>query len=168
MNKFEATISRQFSFFLRNSRNIRSCLGAYMKLKKHNKDWALDPFFVSHNETFKNWSSDLPSDLQVFFPADGSPPQLASHYVGNLHCHHSLGIIMMHRPQLLALKSSTDEQQWRYHFLICYNAAKKLCRLQEAILAQHDVIGLLCMQRGMSFTIYTILTSIMLHMVSLS
>lgn len=51
---------------------------------------------------------------------------------------------------------------------ICYQSAKVLCRLQEALLAQFDMTGLLCMQRGINFTIYAILTCIMLHLIALS
>jgi hypothetical protein len=165
VNEYEAMITRQYVFFVRNARNIRLCLGAYMKIKKK-KDWALDPTFVSHEDDFRNWSNELPPELRITFAENGTLPQIISHFIGNMHCHHQLGIIMMHRPQLLALKSSPDEQQWKYHFLVCYNAAKMLCRLQESIVAQYGITGLLCMQRGMSFTLYAVLTCIMLHMVS--
>ena len=51
---------------------------------------------------------------------------------------------------------------------VCYNSAKILCRLQEGILANFDLTGLLVMQRGINFTIYAILTCVMLHLVALS
>ena len=44
--------------------------------------------------------------------------------------------------------------------------AKILCRLQEAILGAFGLTGLLCMQRGINFTIYAILTCTMIHLVS--
>jgi hypothetical protein len=50
--------------------------------------------------------------------------------------------------------------------LVCYDAAKSLCRLQEAIVANFGLTGLQCMQRGYSFTVYAGLSCIVLHLVS--
>ena len=50
--------------------------------------------------------------------------------------------------------------------MTCYSAAKTMCKLQEAILKTYGMPGLLCMLRGMSFTIYAVLTCTMLHLVS--
>jgi hypothetical protein len=49
--------------------------------------------------------------------------------------------------------------------LVCYNAAKMLCRLQEAVVGSFGLLGLQCMQRGINFTIYAVLACIVLHLV---
>ncbi len=49
--------------------------------------------------------------------------------------------------------------------MVSYNAAKMLCRLQEAVLQTYGLLGLQCMQRGINFTIYAVLACIVLHLV---
>lgn len=164
---FEKSISRQFAYFVRNVRNIRLITDVSHKLKKK-KDWGLDQEFVAYNAAFKKWPDDLPKDLQVVLPPNGSMPTLSSHFLGNLHSHYHLAIVMLHRPQLKASESFGADSQWRHHMSVCYQSAKVLCRLQEGILAKFDLAGLLCMQRGINFTIYAILTCIMLHLIALS
>ncbi len=68
------------------------------------------------------------------------------------------------RPQLQAASTSLDGT-WKQQLLICYSAATRLCRLQEAIVQQYGLDGLLWMQRGVNFAIYCILTSTVLHLV---
>ena len=167
MDTFESSISSQFAYFVRNARNIRLVVDSYNKVKKR-KDWGLDPELVAHNIAFHNWPAELPAALQLVFQTDGSSPWLSSHFHGNMHQHHHLGIVMLHRPQLqvLASKSFATGADWKREMTICYNSAKMICRLQEAILAQFGLTGLLCMQRGISFTIYAILTCSMIHLVS--
>ncbi len=123
---------------------------------------------MAHNAAFKKWPDELPKDLQITLPQNGGVPSLASHFVGNMHSHYHLAIVMLHRPQLKASESFGADSQWRHHMTTCYRSAKVLCRIQEAVLAQYDLTGLLCMQRGINFTIYAILTCIMLHLVALS
>ncbi|KAK5306310.1 hypothetical protein LTR99_002000 [Exophiala xenobiotica] len=167
LDDFEKAICRQFAYFVRNVRNIRLITDVSIKLKKK-KDWGLDQEFVAHNAAFKKWPDELPKDLQITLPQDGTVPSLASHFVGNMHSHYHLAMVMLHRPQLKASESFGADSQWRYHMSTCYKSAKVLCRIQEAVLAQYDLTGLLCMQRGINFTIYAILTCIMLHLVALS
>lgn len=50
---------------------------------------------------------------------------------------------------------------------VCYESSKKICRLQEAIFHTFGLSGLLCMQRGINFVIYTVLTCTMIHLVRL-
>jgi hypothetical protein len=50
--------------------------------------------------------------------------------------------------------------------MICYNSARALCRLQEAIINSFGVMGLQCMQRGFSLAVYAGLSCIVLHLVS--
>lgn len=49
---------------------------------------------------------------------------------------------------------------------VCYDSAKKMCRLQEAVFHAFGLSGLLCMQRGINFVIYSVLTCTMIHLVS--
>ena len=131
---------------------------------KSKKDWGLDPELQQMNPTFEVWLSELPSDLHISFPPDGSLPYLPSHFIGNMHSYYYLGLILLHRPQLSFMEPSSIE--WKQHMVICYNSAKYLCRIQEAILQQFGMNGLLCMQRGASYTIYGVLTCTVLHLVS--
>ena len=164
MNDFEASSSRRFAYFVRNARNIRLAVDAAHRAKKK-KDWGLDANFVAFNENFKNWPLELPPDLRITLPEDGSPPFLPSHFIGNMHSHYRLGIVMLYRPQLAASKNFSTDAAWKHHMGLCYESAKILCRLQEAILQKFGLTGLLCMLRGINFTIYAILTCTMVHLV---
>jgi hypothetical protein len=161
-NEFQ--ISYQFVYFARVVKNIRDTLRIYTRLKKSKKEWALDPDFVAHDQSFPKWIRELPQDLQIAFPQDGSSPWVPTSFIGNMHCYHYLSLIMHHRPQIHYL-SETDGN-WKEHMMICHEAAKNMCRIQESILQNHGMSGLLCMQRGISFTIYCVLTCTMLHLVS--
>ena len=165
LDAYEVDRSRQYAYFVRNAHHIRIITDIYHKVKKQ-KDWGADPRFVQRNPLFADWLRSLPPDLQVNYPADGSPPWLPSHFVGNMHSHCHLAIILLHRPQLLASQSFTVGGEWKIHFSLCYHSAKNLCRLQEAILERFGLSGLLYMQRGINFAIYCILTCTMLHLVS--
>ena len=164
MEDIEYQVSRQFAYYLRIIKNVQQTTLIYGKLR-NKEDWALKPEFTQHNHDFPNWLRELPQDLQVVYPADGSAPWIPSHFVGNLHCYHYLSIIMHYRPQLHVLSDSFDGV-WKRHMLICYSAAKNMCKLQEAILKNYGLPGLLCMQRGIGFTIYSVLTCTMLHLAS--
>lgn len=159
----EYHVTRNFTYFTRSVKGVRLMNTVYGRIKK-NKAWALDPEFTKFNPMFSSWIAELPQDLQITFPEDGSPPWLPSHFIGNLHSYYYLSIIMLHRPQLSFMDSSTAE--WREHMLICYSSAKTLCRIQEAVLQAFGLTGLLCMQRGINFTIYCVLTCAVLHLVS--
>lgn len=165
LDQYEMERSRQYAYFVRNAHHIRIITDIYHKVKRQ-KDWGADPRFVQKNPLFADWLRHLPSDLQVNYPADGSPPWLPSHFVGNMHSHCHLAIILLHRPQLLASQSFAAGGDWRVHFSLCYSSAKCICRLQEAILEGFGLSGLLYMQRGINFAIYCILTCTMLHLVS--
>jgi hypothetical protein len=165
LDNAEFRVARQFTQYVRIVHNIQQTAMMYGKLRKRTNDWALDPNFVAHNASFPNWLRDLPDDMQIVYPQDGSAPWIPSHYIANLHCYHYLGVIMHLRPQLHAVSDSFDEM-WKQHMISCYTAAKNMCKLQEAILKTCGLPGLLCMQRGISFTIYAVLTCTMLHLVS--
>lgn len=85
-----------------------------------------------------------------------------------MHSHYHLAIVMLRRPQLSATQTYSTDGMWKQHMTACYNSAKVLCKLQEGILASFDLTGLLCMQRGINFTIYAILTCIMIHLIAIS
>lgn len=164
LDAYELDRSRQYAYFVRNAHNIRIITDIYHKIKKQ-KDWGANPQFAQKNPLFADWLRSLPPDLQVNYPTDGSPPWIPSHFVGNMHSHCHLAIILLHRPQLVASQSFAAGGDWKIHFSLCYSSAKSICRLQEAILERFGLSGLLYMQRGINFAIYCILTCTMLHLV---
>ncbi|KAL8740483.1 MAG: hypothetical protein Q9190_006823 [Brigantiaea leucoxantha] len=160
-------VSRQFLYLVRNVRNVRHLHDTYGKLKKQ-EDWASDPKFASLNPEAINWVDDLPGDLQVDFPEGNAPPWLPNHFVGNMHCYYHLNVIMVHRPQLMSSESFGVNGSWRRHMQVCYESSKKMCRLQEAIFQTFGLSGLLCMQRGISFVIYSVMTCTMIHLAAIT
>lgn len=166
LDQFEVDRSRHYAHFVQNARHIRIITDIYHKIKRQ-KDWGANPTLVEKNPLFADWLQNLPPDLQVNYPADGSPPWIPSHFVGNMHSHCHLGIILLHRPQLLASRSFATGGDGKSHMAVCYSSAKYLCRLQEAILERFGLPGLLFMQRGINFSIYCVLTCTMLHLVFL-
>ncbi|KAI9740988.1 MAG: hypothetical protein M1834_002699 [Cirrosporium novae-zelandiae] len=165
VDETEDQISRQFTYWVRCVRNVRMMHEAYAKIRKQ-KDWGGDRRFVELNLPFSRWMEELPRELQLSYPVDGSPPWIPSHFVANLHSYYHLAVMLLHRPQLMNAGSYPVDGAWKEHMLLCYSSAKSLCRLQEAVLQSYGLAGLLCMQRGINFTIYTVLTSIMLHLVA--
>ncbi|KAF1997470.1 hypothetical protein P154DRAFT_280960 [Amniculicola lignicola CBS 123094] len=163
----EFQISRQFAQYIRVAKNVQKTTVMYGRLKKKRSDWATSPEFVAHNADFPVWLRELPEDMQIVYPQDGSAPWIPSHYVANMHCYHYLGVIMHLRPQLHALSDSFDGI-WKQHMIACYSAAKNMCKLQEAILKTYGLPGMLCMMRGISFTVYAVLTCTMLHLVAIT
>ncbi|KAE8147568.1 hypothetical protein BDV25DRAFT_168980 [Aspergillus avenaceus] len=167
LDQFELDRSRQYAYFVQNAHHIRIITDIYHKIKRQ-KDWGANPKFVEKNPLFTDWLQSLPSDLQINYPSDGSPPWIPSHFVANMHSHCHLGIILLHRPQLLASKSFAAGGGGKMHMALCYSSAKYLCRLQEAILGRFGLSGLLSMQRGINFAIYCIMTCTMLHLVAIT
>ncbi|KAK0391626.1 hypothetical protein NLU13_1126 [Sarocladium strictum] len=162
----EFHVSRNFTYFVRVVRNVRKMSRIYARLRKK-KDWGIDPKFQQLNQDVHQYLSELPADLAVTFPADGSPPWLPSHVIGNIASYYYLTLLLLHRPQLSFLDPSGADGSWKQHMLVCYDAAKCLCRLQEAIVANFGLTGLQCMQRGYSFTVYAGLSCIVLHLVAI-
>ena len=159
-------ISRQFTYFARKVRSVRCMHDIKGSVKAgEQKDWVADPRFINMSSTLDQWRDELPRDLQVKFPDDETPPWLPSHFVGNMHSYYHLTVIMLHRPQLMHSKSYADGS-WKMHMAVCYTSAKDMCRLQEGILQTFGLPGLLCMQRGINFVIYAVLTCTMIHLVS--
>jgi hypothetical protein len=162
-NEFQ--IARQFVQYTRVCKNVYGSALLYGKLRKKTADWALDPAFLSHNADFPVWLREVPEDMQIVYPQDGSAPWIPSHMIANMHCYHFLSIVMHFRPQLHAVSDNYDGT-WKQHMMTCYSAAKTMCKLQESILKTYGMPGLLCMLRGISFHIYAVLTCTMLHLVS--
>jgi len=163
----EYHVSRNFTYFARVVRNVGRMSRVYGRIKK-NKDWGIDPEFVQIKPAVDAWLAELPADLAVNYPSDGSAPWLSSAFVGNLHSYYYLSIILFNRPQLAFLTPGTVGGQWKQHMLVSYDAAKMLCRLQEAVVNSFGLLGLQCMQRGINFTIYAVLACIVLHLVALT
>ena len=162
----EMQISRQMVQFARVVRNVRGTMALYARIGKTRKDWMCDPEFVQHDLDFQQWLAELPKEMQINFPQDGSLPWIPSSFVGNMHCYHYLSVILHQRPQLRNLEDGGDPVALKQHMMICHDAAKKMCRIQESILQNFGVTGLLAMQRGISFTIYCVLSCTMLHLVN--
>lgn len=158
-------VARNFTYMARVVRNIARMNRVYSRIHKH-KDWGCDPEFVQLNPNATAWLDELPADLSVNYPPDGSAPWLSSAFIGNLHSYYHLSIILLHRPQLTHLEPTSMDGQWKHHMLLCYNSAKTICRLQEATLQSFGIHGLQCMQRGVNFTLYCIMSCIVLHLVS--
>jgi hypothetical protein len=160
----ENQVTRNLTFFARIVRSVGRMARTYGRLKK-SKEWGINPEFVQLDPSLNAWLANLPADLTLSYPADGSPPWIPSAFVGNLHSYYYLSIILFNRPQLAVLSPSTPGGQWKQHMVVSYNAAKMLCRLQEAVMGSFGLNGLQCMQRGINFTIYSVLGCIVLHLV---
>lgn len=163
-NEEEHRISRNLTHFIRAVNNIRTINDTYKKIKK-NKEWAADPRVAALNPLFPKWLEHLPSELQIHYPPDSLAPWLPSHYAGNIHCYYHLSILILHRPQLMACTFTTDSN-WKQLMTICYESAKAICRVQDAIMTQYGMTGFIAMHRGINFAIYCILTCTLLHLVS--
>lgn len=163
-NDAEYHISRNFTYFARVVRNVRKMSSVYTRVKKK-KDWGIDPEMRELNQGFDSFLAELPADMTVNFPADGAAPWIPSPFLGNLLSYYYLTLILYHRPQLNFLDAGANFPQWKHHMMICYDSAKALCRLQEAIINISGLEGLQCMQRGYSFTVYAGLSCILLHLV---
>lgn len=153
---------RQHYYVMTIVRNIRRTNFYHYKNNKR-KGWAADPEYTAMDQQYDQWLRDLPQDLQLAYPADGSPVWIPSHFIGNLHAYHYLSTIMHHRPQL----ERSIDNIWKKNMLASYRAAKLMCGLQEAVLHTFGMPGLSCMLRGISFTVYSVLTCTMLHLVRL-
>ncbi|KAH7155758.1 hypothetical protein B0J13DRAFT_436670 [Dactylonectria estremocensis] len=162
----EFHVCRQFTYFARVVRTVAKMSKAYARLRKR-KDWGIDPEFQQLTQIFNSWLTELPPDLAITFPADGSPPWIPSHLLGNMHSYYYLTLILFHRPQLSFLDPNAPDGQWKRHMMICYNSAKALCRLQEATIATYGLTGLQCMLRGFSFVVYAGLSCIVIHLVAI-
>ncbi|KAG6000352.1 hypothetical protein E4U21_005561 [Claviceps maximensis] len=162
----EYHVSRNFTYLARLVRTIKKMSTVYTKLRR-TKDWAVLPEFQQIEQDISVYLSELPADMIITYPADGSAPYLPSSFLGNLHSYYNLMQILYHRPVLSFLDPTAQESQWKRRMLICYNAAKALCRLQEALLKQYGLVDLQSMQRGFSFALYAGLSCVVIHLVAI-
>ena len=136
--------------------------------RKKSATWALDPEVGQHDKDLDAFFENLPADLQIQYPEDGSAPWLGGdHYLADVHAYFHLVVVMHHRPQLQT-KLEMKLPDWRRHLDICVDSAIKMCRLQEALLRDFGLHGLHFMLRGINFTVYCVLTCTMLHLVCFS
>ena len=156
--------SRQFTFLVSMIQTVRRMHD--IKEACATNDWMSDPEFVALETKLTKWLEGLPRDMQITWPQGDSPPWLPSHFVGNMHTYYHLTVIMLHRPQL-SVSGAFADGSWKRHMLISYGSAKAMCRLQEGIFQQFGLPGLMCMQRGISFVIYAVLTCALIHLVGL-
>ncbi|VUC35822.1 unnamed protein product [Clonostachys rosea] len=157
--------SRNFTYLARVVRNVKRLSSVYMKVRKK-KEWGIDPRVQQLKAGFDSFLAELPPDLAVSFPPDGSHPWIQDPFIGNLLSYFYLTLILYHRPQLYSIDPTANPAQWKHHMVICYDSAKALCRLQEATLAAGGLDALQSMQRGYSFTVYAGLSCIVLHLVA--
>nr|ADX42722.1 lipase regulator 1 [Fusarium graminearum]ADX77910.1 lipase regulator 1 [Fusarium graminearum] len=158
--------SRNFSYFSQVVRTVSAMSKVYTRLRRR-KDWGVDPEFQQLGQSFNTWLAELPPDLAISFPQDGSPPWIPSHFIGNMHGYFYLAQILFHRPILSFLDPNSNDGQWKRHMMICYSSSKALCRVQEATLNTFGLTGLQCMQRGFSFSLYAGLSCIVIHLVAI-
>lgn len=157
--------SRQFTFLVSMIQTVRRMHD--IKEACATNDWMSDPEFVALGTKLTEWLDGLPRDMQITWPKDDTPPWLPSHFLGNMHTYYHLAVIMLHRPQL-SVSGAFADGSWKRHMLVSYGSAKAMCRLQEGIFQQFGLPGLMCMQRGINFVIYAVLTCALIHLVSLS
>lgn len=167
LEESDLRISQDHIQFVRVIYNIRQTSKRYAELNKKKLNWATDPSYTQHNSDFQPWIQNLPHHLQIIYPKDNSPPRVPFHFVANIHSYHWLSVIMQHRPQL-EMVSSVSPEDYSMKFKICYEAATKICRLHEAILNQWGFESLLCMVRGINFTIFAALTCTLFHLAAIT
>lgn len=168
LDSSELQIFQDHTRFMKVAANIRESNQLYGRLKKKTAEWAADPGFIRHGTNYDDWPKELPSHLRINYPESGEAPWIPFHVVGNMHSQHWLGILMHHRPILQNASSSFNDSWKQLEMKICYDAATKICRLQEAVVDRFGLEGLMVMQRGINFTIYAILTCTMLHLVAMT
>lgn len=152
----EYEVSYNYTYMARCVRNVRYLTDVYVPIRKK-ANWGQDPSLVALNNEIPKYLDELPSSLQIQYPADGSAPWLPDHYTGNMHCYYHLSVLLLRRPQLMAASnfgSSTGE--WRQHLTVCYTTAKMMCRIQESLYQNYGMNGLMSMVRGKTIIAFII------------
>jgi hypothetical protein len=160
----ESQVARQLTYYARVARNIHQSMAIWGRFKSRESALAIDQTFIGHDADFAMWLREMPGDMQIVYPPDGSMPWIPSRETANMHIYHFQSIIIHFRPRLQDGRTSLDGL-WEQHFSICYTAAKNICRLQEAIISTSGMPGLAGVVRGMDFHIYAGLTCIMVYSV---
>ncbi|EWC45147.1 hypothetical protein DRE_06035 [Drechslerella stenobrocha 248] len=169
MSDKELAVHMNFSYFVELLKLIRRINDVFARLKRSMaSNWAGDPEFLACGPSFDTWLFTLPQHLQIDVPVDLEIPMgpVLSHFSGNLLVYGYLARIMFHRPALAFARNFTATGQWRMHLQACYDSSRKACRLTEAIMGQYGIRGLMCMLRGINFTIYAMLTCTMVNLVA--
>ncbi|EEP76620.1 predicted protein [Uncinocarpus reesii 1704] len=167
LDAYEMERSRQYAYLVQNALNMRRFIDTH-KQSKRQSDGLKDPRFTANNNALDELIANLPADLQVVFPTEGSSPWLSSHFMGNLNVHFHLSVILQHRSQLTTASDGSRPTSWRTHMTRCYSSAKAIYHLQDAIISTSGLTSLSYMQRGIHFTVYCILTCLMVHSAVLS
>src|SRR6266480_755533 len=86
----ESLVYRNFTFFAKIIMRIRRMGAVSLESRKRGlKDFAIDPEFVKIDSYLDAWQDELPADMRVSYPSDGSAPWIPSHYIGNLHAYYN-------------------------------------------------------------------------------
>ncbi|KAF2674193.1 hypothetical protein BT63DRAFT_408401 [Microthyrium microscopicum] len=168
LNGVEYQVSRQFTYMSRCIINVRKTIKSFLKLRRKGPDWSLNEAYTSVESLYHKWTSDCPQDLQVVCPPDDSLPWIASPFVGNMAAYWHLSIVMHHRPQIHYLMEHVPGDSWRPYMLICLDSSKKIIRIFESMISTYKTESLRAMLRGISFTIYSVLTCTMLHLAAIT
>jgi len=165
MSDDEQTITAEFNQLMRAIRVVRTTNRNWAHLRRTKADWANDVLFVENNKDVGDWLVELPDHLRIEFPTDGTLPQIPSHFLANLHCYYYLAVLLQHRPQVELL--TREDARYAEEVATCYDAAKRICVLQEALKEKYGWPGLFPMLRGVHFHMYCVVACLMHHLVSL-
>lgn len=166
LDAFEYQTSRKYAVMAQCVGLIKQTNKVFQNFRRTATLWALDPSLARQDADLVTFLRDLPPDMQIHYPEDGSAPWLGGgHYVAGLHAYFHLCVIMHHRPQLQA-KLEKRDSTFKVHLDVCAQSAAMICKVQEALIRDFGVHGLLFMLRGINFTVYCVLTCAMLHLVS--
>jgi hypothetical protein len=162
----EHFISHQYVQLAKNIHRIRETILAYRQVKTNDGSFAAQSNYTAIDQKFETWLTELPLDLQIRIPENEYDPWEYSAFLGNLHSYYYLSLIMHYRPQFHYWVTQPANDAWKRPLLICLEAAKKMCRIHESMLGTVGTLGFECMLRGMSYTIYAVLTCTSLQLVS--
>ncbi|KAI5800545.1 hypothetical protein FPQ18DRAFT_253090 [Pyronema domesticum] len=167
LDESEVIVHRNFVHFVRLIHNIRRMSDVHAKLKS-SPNWRNDPQFLQSGPSLEQWSYDLPAGLHIDVNVDLNQPapNIDSHLSGNLQVYYHLARIMLHRPALAFGKTFSTGGEWRRHMIVCTHAAKAICRLEEIVFQLYGMLGLQCMSRGVNFSIYSLLSGAMIHLIA--
>jgi len=165
MTEDERTITALFNQLMRAIRVVRTTNKNWAHLRRTKADWANDVLFIENNKDVENWLTELPDHLRIEFPTDGTLPFISSHFLANLHCYYYLAVLLQHRPQVELL--TREDARYAEEVATCYDAAKRICVLQEALKQKYGWPGLFPMLRGAHFHMYCVVACLMYHLVSL-
>lgn len=165
MDAAERDVTDNFNQLMRAIGVVRTTNRSWAKLRRMTTQWGTDPLFVQNNKHVEDWLIQLPDHLRIDFPADGKLPEIQSHFHANLHCYYYLAVLLQHRPQVELL--TREDAEYAKEVATCYDAAKRICVLQEALKAKYDYSGWYTMLRGAHFHMYCVVACLMYHLVSL-